>query len=155
MQTVSFNQPHSRALRLWHWATFVIILLIFYTVFVAKFTVNPWSTAHVVKEGLKKEGISVSDQQAMAAVKNLDAGLWEWHERFGYVLAGLFLFRILLEFFQPRNERFFARIKASLKNIKAKSAVHYFTVRILYLLFYGILGTIVVTGLLLAFYDGI
>ena len=155
MPTVSFQQSHSRALRLWHWLTFLIILLIFYTVFVAKFTVNPWDTAPVVKQALQKQGITLTDEQARMAVGNLDEGVWNWHKRFGYVLAGLFVFRILLEFLQPRDERFFVRTKAALKTIKAKSSLHYFIVRIIYLLFYGVLATVVVTGLLLTFYDGI
>ena len=156
MTTVSFNQVHSRALRFWHWATFIVILLILFTVFTGKFYVNPWNTVPVVKHSLQKEGITLNDGQVFNAVKDLNTGVWKWHQRYGYVLAILFLFRILLEFFQPGEQRFFRRLKNAALLMKAKAGnkrpSHYLFVRIIYLLFYLLLATIVATGLTLSFF---
>ena len=157
MEAVSFVQPHSRALRIWHWSTFIVILLILYTVFTADFFINPRNMAPVVKESLQKQGVTLGDETVREVVSPLDAAVWEWHERFGYVLGILFAFRLVLELFQPKEERLLYRIKKAIALAKAnrnRQPVHYLVVHLTYLLFYVLLTTIVATGLLLAFGEG-
>jgi Ni/Fe-hydrogenase 1 B-type cytochrome subunit len=154
MKAVSFNQLHSRSLRLWHWCTFVVVLLILYTVFTGKFYLNPWGTAPSIRRALLKEGVTISNSQAFNAVNDLSAGIWKWHQYYGYVLSFLFLFRIILEFFQPSEEKFFTRMRNSfffMRSKEVKGGGHYFIVRTVYLLFYFLLATIVTTGLTMSF----
>lgn len=154
MKQVSLREPRSKALRFWHWSSFIIVCLMLFTVFTGKFFVNPYGNTRVIHEALQTAGASVSEAQAGAAAERISAKLWSLHTKFGYVLAGLFVFRILIEVLQSRRQRFFPALGNAIRQLNEPNrgeAKHYLLVKSVYLVFYGILGTIVWTGLWMAF----
>src|SRR6476646_146595 len=107
MKQVSLREPRSRALRFWHWGSFVIVSLMLFTVFTGKFFVNPYGNSRVIHQALLNAGATVTEGQAAQAAERISAKVWALHTKFGYVLAGLFVFRILIEVLQSRRQRFF------------------------------------------------
>lgn len=112
----------------------------------------------LIKSELQKAGANISDQQAGAAAHALGDRTWEVHTYFGYVLASLFLLRLILEFFQLADQKFIRKLTAAWQqfNIIKKDreiARHEFTVKLIYAAFYLLLLVMVVTGLFLAFED--
>jgi cytochrome b len=66
---------------------------------------------------------------------------------------------VIIEFFQPNGTSLTARLKNAVLFLKqrtnVKAASHYLVVKLIYLVFYGLLAAIVGTGLWLAFHrDG-
>jgi len=107
---------------------------------------------------MKNSGASVTQDQARSVAHALGDSVWEIHTYFGYCLAALFLFRLILEFFQLTDQKFIRRMKAAYRQFKTtkanrQTALHELTVKIIYLAFYGLLLIMVLTGLFLAFED--
>jgi cytochrome b len=119
-----------------------------------------------------KHAITALVKAKMQQIKGVDSGLsrsvadaledkvWAVHIYFGYCLAGLFLFRLVLEFFQLADQKFTRKLKnafAQYKTIKKdrQEALHEFTVKVIYALFYCLLVIMVITGLSLAFDDNV
>ncbi|HWZ35508.1 MAG TPA: cytochrome b/b6 domain-containing protein, partial [Mucilaginibacter sp.] len=78
----------------------------------------------------------------------------------GYVLAALFLFRLILEFFQLADQRLIHKIRKAYHQFfivkqQREMAGHEFWVKTLYAVFYLLLLITVVTGLDLAFEDDV
>lgn len=154
MKQVSLREPRSKALRLWHWGSFIIVCLMLFTVFTGKFFVNPYGNSRVIHQALISAGASVTEEQAAQAAERMSEKVWALHTKFGYVLAGLFVFRILIEVLQSRKQRFFPALIDAIRQFNRPDrgqARHYVLVKTIYLLFYGLLGTIVWTGLWMAF----
>lgn len=151
MKQVSFRESHSGLLRLWHWASVIVTGLLLFTVFVSKTFLNVFHTKDSILHSLTGSGVKLTQEQAWGAALALRDYVWQWHTRFGFVLAGLFGFRLLIEVLQLKEERFFTRIRRALAQLRRKEMVpqakHYFIVKMIYLLFYGLLATIVFTGL--------
>ena len=143
-------------MRLWHWSTFIIIVLSFYSVFVGKFFLNPFNTAGTIHDSLQHLGFQNNPDPSFPIAQALSKNIWDWHTRYGYVLTALFLFRIIIEGFQKGNQSFMQRIKSGFflfrKNDYRKTAGHYLIVRFIYLLFYITLALVTGTGLWLAFH---
>jgi cytochrome b len=142
-------------MRLGHWATFLITFLLLLTILVSK-TFLGWSHVNnVLHEGLKKEGIVLGPRQTFNTANLLMERVWDWHMWLGYVLSFLFLFRAVIEFFQPNGTSLTARIKNAALFLKQRTDIkatsHYLVVKLIYLFFYGLLAAIVITGLWLAF----
>jgi Ni/Fe-hydrogenase 1 B-type cytochrome subunit len=150
-----FYRRPSRALRLWHWITLIITGLLLYTVFVGKFFLNPFGNATLIHDRLHQLGFHNSPDPSYNIAEALSERIWSWHIKYGYVLTGLFLFRIIIELFQKREEQFFYKMKIafsfSRKNESRKAALHLLVVRAAYILFYLVLTTIIATGLWLSF----
>ena len=151
MKQVSFREPHSALIRLWHWLNVIIIGLLLFTVFVSKTFLNVFSAKDIIFQNLSHSGVKISHGQAWDAALALRDHVWVWHVKFGYVLAALFACRLLIEILQLKEERFFTRIGKAISQLRRKEMVpqakHYLIVKLVYLLFYGLLGTIVLTGL--------
>lgn len=151
-----FYQKNSRSMRFWHWATFIIIVLSFYSVFVGKFFLNPFNTAATIHDSLQHLGFHNNPDPSFPIAQSLSKKIWDWHIRYGYALTALFLFRILIEGFQKSNQRFKERIKSGFflftKKEYRKAASHYLIVRFIYLLFYLTLMVVIGTGLWLSFH---
>lgn len=112
----------------------------------------------LIQTALEKKGAIVTVDQAKAVAKLYTHKLWDWHVYFGYVLSGLFLFRLVLEYFQLAEERFFKILKKTRLHLKEpkenhKDQRHYLIVRFIYLLFYLDLVLMVITGLFIEFSD--
>jgi Ni/Fe-hydrogenase 1 B-type cytochrome subunit len=156
----SFRERHSLSIRIWHWTTFVTIFGSLITVLLAKTLLNTRSNISLVQENLQKSNITVSAVQARSVSHEFNDLVWNWHIYIGYVLAGLIAFRILIEFFQPKEQKLIPAIKKAMKYLKMpgadkKGAKHYLLVKCLYLFFYFSLLVQTSTGLFMVYSDDV
>ncbi|HVV56668.1 MAG TPA: cytochrome b/b6 domain-containing protein [Mucilaginibacter sp.] len=155
-------KKYSRSLRLWHWANAVIISGSLLTVLINSTVMNGQSILSLVNQQLDRSGIKLTFQQARPLVSAMRDRVWDYHKDFGYCLAALFIFRLLLELFQLADQKLLRKIKSSRQILQSakigsrvKSARHDLVVKLLYLAFYALLLIMVCTGLTLAFGDGV
>ncbi|RKR84554.1 Ni,Fe-hydrogenase I cytochrome b subunit [Mucilaginibacter gracilis] len=151
-------KSYSATLRLWHWANLIVISGSLITVLINSTLTNKHANAKLIKAEFAQSGVTVSDGQARSVAHALGDKTWEIHTYFGYGLAALFLFRLILEFFQVADQKLIRKLKmayAQFNTIKKNRelARHDITVKFIYLLFYGVLAVMVITGLFLAFED--
>lgn len=151
------TKKYAASTRFWHWINFVIISGSLLTVLINS-TLFDRTQRSFVKGELMNTGASVSDKQAGAVIHGLEDQVWSIHIYFGYVLAALFLFRLIAEFFLPPAQRLLPKFKKAYQTYfilkkEREAAKHELVVKGLYLIFYLLLLIMVVTGLLLAFED--
>lgn len=151
-------KKNSSALRFWHWANTIVISGLLITVLINSTILDDRNNQSFLKNELQKGGTTLSAKQAQTLAHAQSDEVWGIHVYFGYFLAALFLFRLIMEFFQPKGQRFFIRVKEAYQQyfvIKQNKylAGHDLTVKIIYLAFYLLLTIMVVTGLILAFED--
>jgi Ni/Fe-hydrogenase 1 B-type cytochrome subunit len=158
--TKSRIKKHSAPLRFWHWANAIVISGSLITVLVNSTITDEQPTAALIKENLQKAGASITAKQANSAAHALGDNVWNIHIYFGYALAALLSFRLVLEFFQLADQKFIRKIKmvyGQFKITKAnrEQARHELMVKMIYSLFYIVLIIMVITGLFLAFEDAL
>jgi Ni/Fe-hydrogenase 1 B-type cytochrome subunit len=158
VQHPNHTKKYASTLRFWHWANMIIITGSLLTVLVNSTVLKGRNNAPFLKTELQKAGATVTDDQAKEAAHALSDKVWEIHTYFGYGLVGLFVFRILLEFFQLADQKFIRTLKRAFVNFnqtkkQRELARHELAVKSIYLIFYLLLLTMVVTGLFLAFED--
>ena len=156
--SLSFNQKHSLAIRIWHWATFITMSASLICVLLASTLFRTRNNISMVQEQLQGKGATVTQDQARAVAHEYSDKLWEWHTFMGYALCFLLLSRLVIEFLQPSDEKLSVKIKAALgfvpvSNEDKKEKNHYLMVKRGYLFFYTILLVMGLTGLVLAFED--
>ncbi|MEP6611873.1 MAG: cytochrome b/b6 domain-containing protein [Mucilaginibacter sp.] len=149
---------YSPSLRLWHWINTIIISGSLITVLINATITDDRTSSAIIKTELQQSGASVNDDQVRGAAHALSDSVWDIHKYFGYCLAGLLLFRLILEFFQLADQKFIRTIKSAyskLNTIRAdrETARHELIVKLIYAAFYVLLVIMVVTGLFLAFED--
>ena len=150
------SKKYSPSLRLWHWANLVVISGSLITVLLNSTIFDNNFNAKLIQGSLSKNGVSANDEQAYQVAHTLSDKIWDIHVYFGYALAALLLFRLILEFLQVADQKFIRNLNAAYQqyfNIKKQreTALHELTVKLIYLFFYLLLVIMVVTGLLLAF----
>ncbi len=153
-------KKNSASLRLWHWLNAVVITGSLLTVLLNSTLLNTRQNAKVITDQLKDAGVTVTQQQARSAAHELSDKDWTWHTYFGYVLVGLLVFRLLLEFFQVVDQKFLHKLKVARNNYlvtkkNRELSRHEFWVKTLYAMFYLMLVTQSITGLCLAFEDDV
>ena len=151
-------KKNSAPLRLWHWLNTIVISGSLITVLINATITDQGGTSGLVKDELQKAGATVTNDQARSVAHALSDSVWAVHTYFGYCLAGLLLFRLLLEFFQVADQKFIRRLKKAyvqFNTIKKnrQEARHELTVKIIYAIFYVALISQAITGLFLAFED--
>jgi Ni/Fe-hydrogenase 1 B-type cytochrome subunit len=151
-------KKNSAPLRLWHWANTIVISGSLITVLINSTITNTGQVSTLIKDQVQKSGVSLTDAQARAGAHALSDKVWDIHVYFGYCLAGLLLFRLVLEFFQLADQKFIRRLKSAYKQFivtkkNREIARHELTVKIIYAKFYILLIVQVITGLCLAFED--
>jgi len=151
-------KQYSSSLRLWHWANLIVISGSLLTVLLNSTLLKSWNVAPVIQSELKNVGNQATADQAKSVAHALSDKVWDIHVYFGYGLAALLLFRIILEFFQLADQKFITKIKAAyheFKHVKKQreAARHELAVKLIYGAFYILLVIMVVTGLFLAFED--
>ncbi|HEY5325492.1 MAG TPA: cytochrome b/b6 domain-containing protein [Mucilaginibacter sp.] len=149
---------HSATLRLWHWLNTIVISGSLITVLINATITDQRGISGMVKGELQKAGASVTNDQARSVANALSDSVWDVHKYFGYCLAGLLLFRLLLEFFQLADQKFIRKIKSEYRRFKTvkknrQEVLHDLTVKAIYAVFYVLLIFQVITGLFLAFED--
>ena len=151
-------KSNSSSLRLWHWLNLIVISGSLITVLINSTITDDHKTSSMLQDEFKKSGVSVTADQARHVAHALSDSVWAIHIYFGYCLAGLLLFRIVLEFFQLADQKFIRKIKKAylrFNTIKQERelARHELTVKLIYSIFYILLVIMVLTGLTLAFED--
>ncbi|MEO8886908.1 MAG: cytochrome b/b6 domain-containing protein [Mucilaginibacter sp.] len=150
------NKKYSRGLRFWHWANMVVISGSLITVLINSTLLDRRGTTSLITSGLKETGVTVTDKQAGNVSHALNDKVWELHTYFGYALAALLLFRLILELFQLADQKLIRKIKAAYLQFQTTKkqreiARHELTVKIIYAGFYLLLMVMAITGLFLAF----
>lgn len=154
----TFNERHSLAIRIWHWIFFILVTSTILTVVLATFVLDTGGTIPLVQGQLQQKGVSVDKAQARAVSHAFNDILWELHTWIGYFIALFVLGRFLLEIFQPGEEKLRVKIRnalgfAAVAPEQAQEKRHYLRVKWGYVLFYFLILTMAITGLILAFED--
>jgi Ni/Fe-hydrogenase 1 B-type cytochrome subunit len=158
MDPHSFIEPHSRAIRVWHWIFVLFVSATLATVLLASTIFRTRNTIPLVEQRLQQNGVTVSEDQARAVAHEFNDRLWDIHRLIGYGLCILLVSRWVIELGQPYNERLKTRMRkamvfSSTIPIERIRRRQYVNVKTIYLLFYAFIATMGVTGLILAFDD--
>ena len=153
-------KKNSAPIRLWHWLNAIVITGSLLTVLLNSTLTNTRKNAALIKDQLQDAGVSVTDQQARHAAHQLSDNVWAVHTWIGYGLVALVVFRLLLEFFQLADQKFIRGLKSLYQHYQdtkqnREQAKHDFWVKTLYALFYIMIIIQCITGLCLAFEDGV
>jgi cytochrome b len=153
-------KSYSSSLRLWHWMNTIVISGSLITVLINSTITDDRATSDLMKNELQKSGANITAEQARDVAHALSDSVWGVHIYFGYALAALLLFRLILEFFQLTDQKFIQKLKSAYQQyniIKKNREIvrHEVTVKAIYALFYIVLTVMVVTGLFLAFEDAL
>ncbi|MDB5123819.1 MAG: Ni,Fe-hydrogenase cytochrome b subunit [Mucilaginibacter sp.] len=151
-------KEYSPSLRLWHWANTVVISGSLITVLINSTVLDEGANAGFIKDELQKSGGAVTADQTRSVAASLSDKVWAVHIYFGYFLAALLLFRLILEFFQLADQKLTRKMKTAYRDCfivkkQLKLARHELVVKLTYTLFYLVLIVMVITGLTLAFRD--
>lgn len=147
----------SLSLRLWHWLNAIVISGSLITVLINSTITDKQAITSLVKEKIKDaKGIDNNLSRSVAGA--LEDKVWAVHTYFGYCLAALLIFRLLLEIFQVTDQKFIRKLKIAAEKYnqikKARQeALHVLTVKIIYAVFYCLLVIMAITGLSMAFDD--
>jgi len=149
-------KKNSASIRFWHWANTIVIAGSLITVLINSTITNQGKTSALVKDQLQTVNINVSTNQARSVAHALSDKVWDIHIYFGYCLAALLLFRLLLEFFQVADQKFIRRLKSAYSQFNTikkdrEAKMHELSVKIIYGAFYIVLIIMVLTGLCLTF----
>jgi Ni/Fe-hydrogenase 1 B-type cytochrome subunit len=156
------SQPktYSSAMRFWHWANAIVISGSLITVLINSTVLKPRKMAPDVMGAIQKDNPAFTINQAQSAIRFLEDKVWEWHVYFGFALTALLLLRIIAEFFELAERKFINRFKKSWQQYNVikkerEKAKHELVVKSIYIIFYIVLLTMVLTGLSLAFQDSL
>jgi len=153
-------KKYSAGLRLWHWLNALVITGSLLTVLLNSTLLKGRKNAAFIKDKLHEAGATVTDDQARSVAHELTDKVWALHTYFGYGLASLVLFRLVLEFFHAADQKLIRKIKVAYNDYMVTKknrelARHEFWVKTLYAIFYLFILTMAVTGLCLAFEDDV
>ena len=154
----SFNENHSLAVRIWHWATYLTIVFTIVLVLMGTFMFKMRANIPMVQEQLEHKGVTVTKDQARSVAHEYSDKIWMLHKYVGYGLCFLLLCRIILESTQPGEEKLRTKIKNALSfqaNAESEKADRkiYLLAKRGYLLFYFAFLLMALSGLVLAFED--
>jgi Ni/Fe-hydrogenase 1 B-type cytochrome subunit len=153
-QKLTFLEPHSLAIRVWHWAFFLVLSSSLVTVLFGSTLFRTRDNIGTVQQPLQEKGIQVNKDQAQAVAHEFSDKLWDLHKWIGFIICALLVSRILIEIAQPSQEKLKTKIKKALNShLDRKENNHYIQVKWGYLLFYLLIFVMAVTGLGLAFED--
>src|SRR5580658_6876984 len=141
----TFNEPHSLAIRIWHWTFFLVLTASLSTVLFGSTLFKTKSNIATVQTLLQEKGASVSKDQARAVAHAYSDKLWDLHTLIGYVLASLLLVRIIIEIAQPGEEKLAVRLKKAAglvpgTDVQKGDKNHYLRVKWVYVAFYVLIG---------------
>jgi Ni,Fe-hydrogenase I cytochrome b subunit len=152
------KKKYSASLRLWHWANAAVITGSLLTVLINATLNDRAAITPVIQSELAKSGVMVTVQQAGHVGHALADNVWEVHAYLGYVLTGLLLDRLLLEFFQLADQKFIRKFRSAYQQFHVTKkhrelARHELVVKSIYAIYYLVLAVMALTGLFLAFED--
>lgn len=158
ISSLSFNQKHSLAIRIWHWLTYIALTGTLITVLLASTLFKTKNNIAMVQGQLQQKGIVVSKDQARSVAHEYSDKLWDTHKIIGFVICFLLVSRLIIEIMQPGDEKLKTKIKNALSfrsttMIEKNERKHFILVKRGYVLFYFTIATMAITGLGLAFED--
>lgn len=136
MEKIEYSPIH----RIMHWAIALCMTFLLLTIFLRSTWMSRDSISGIINDTLKDTDISLSKEQVGKIARNIRRPMWDWHIYIGYVLTGLYCFRLLLpamgemKFQWPFRKSLETKIKFKLST---------------YLLFYVCVFISLVTGLLI------
>ncbi|NRA13306.1 MAG: cytochrome b/b6 domain-containing protein [Crocinitomicaceae bacterium] len=137
MKNASFPLAH----RLLHWAIAFSMLFMLLTIFLRLGWMNKHNMADIMTERLAEIDVTIDEDQAISIAKGIRSPMWAWHVYIGYVLVGLYLLRML--FFITKGSNF----KHDLMKGALKEKVQPWS----YVLFYALLASSLISGLIIEF----
>ena len=93
MNPHSFLEPHSRAIRVWHWTFVLFVTATIAIVLLASTVFRTRNTVPLVQQQLHEKGITVTPDQARAVAHEFNDQLWDIHRLLGYGLCILLISR--------------------------------------------------------------
>ena len=158
--TAKQTKKYSPAIRFWHWMNAIIITGSLLTVAISSTVLQPWNNARLITDKLKEKGAVITEDQARSAAHALEDQVWAIHTYFGYALAAMLLFRIILEFFELADKKLIRKIKTARAAFLSTqenriTSRNEMLIKTLYAMFYVMLMVMAVTGLCLAFEDDV
>ena len=126
--------------RVLHWTIAIAIIFMFITVFLRSGWLNSKDLATAIANSLAAKGITSGDAKNVS--HEISHSMFRWHAYVGYVLAGLYIIRLIYLF--AKGIKFpspFVKENSFKKKMQGW----------IYFAFYVLLGVMVCTGLFLAF----
>ena len=136
----------SLCFRVWHWLTAIAIFGLLGTVLLRKTFLSWRANSDLIVTKLSSYGVTITHEQAVSIAKAIRAPMWDWHIILGYVLVALVVSRIILFFTQSGSQNY---IDFDTKDLHQKA------VSTVYLVFYGIIFIMSISGLILIFEDSL
>ncbi len=136
----------SLCFRVWHWLTAFVIFGLLATVLLRKTFLSWRANSDLIVTKLSSYGVTITHEQAVSIAKAIRAPMWDWHIILGYVLVALVVSRIILFFTQSGSQNY---INFDTKDLHQKA------VSTVYLVFYGIIFIMSISGLILIFEDSL
>jgi cytochrome b561 len=153
-----FHTGYSRAIRIWHWLTFITITASIIMVLLASTMFTMRGNTPMVQEQVQQKGGNISPDQARAVAHEYSDKLWMMHKYIGFGLVFLLLYRIVIEATYSKEQKLGAKIRKALSfqpqtEVQRYDRKHYLWVKRGYVLFYCLFLIMALTGLGLAFED--
>jgi len=139
---------YSIALRIYHWANALTVILILFTVFVRKNWLEKFKIRELILSFAEKHNFNIDDQSALLLAKSIRNEIWDYHYTLGIILALLLLYRVVLLFFAD-GSRVFKEGFSVFKNKKAHQA----GIKFLYIVIYIAIFLAIMTGLIMLYGD--
>lgn len=135
-------KKYSAMIRFWHWMNMIIITGSLVTV--------------LINSTLFEDPAIKAEPLGKSIFHTLEDKVWGIHIYFGYFLTALFLFRLVLELSGNTEQKFWFKMKTAYQGYSKKKPAlskHELIVKVIYVIFYIILTTMVFTGLTLIYED--
>lgn len=139
---MELKMKYTLKFRLWHWLNALVVLIMLGTVFLRETFLNKKENAQLLMTKLSDMGNDITIEDATILAKALRENMWQWHIIFGYALAFLVVYRIILIFIDNSQRESFGSL-----------TLHKKAVRVLYCLFYGAIVFMSVSGLAIHFHE--
>ncbi|RYF21345.1 MAG: cytochrome b/b6 domain-containing protein [Flavobacteriales bacterium] len=152
------KQKYSANLRLWHWLNSLVIIGSLLTILINSTLFDKRSNTAFITKELENAGASVTAQQARAVSHGLEEKIWDLHVYLGYFLVALFVYRLVFEIFQPKNQKFKLKLQKAFqlyRTSKDQTNSKDLLIKLIYLVFYFVLFLMVITGLTVKFHDAL
>jgi cytochrome b561 len=140
------RNTYSRGFRLWHWLNAIAIFGLLGTVLLRKTFLSYKTNGQVILDELAKLDIAITLDAAKAIARTIRVPMWEWHYIFGFMLAILLVYRIVLHFKE--------KSLCFMDEFKAAPDAHEKGIYLMYGALYGFVILMSVTGLFLYFGKG-
>jgi Ni/Fe-hydrogenase 1 B-type cytochrome subunit len=90
------NRNYSITLRIWHWLNAIAVTGLLATFFLRKTFLSWRSNSELIVSKMAEFNVVVTTDQAKMIAKAIRAPMWEWHIIFGFALAALLIWRLLM-----------------------------------------------------------